>query len=66
LNNPKTYNITLAQATEASSAAPTYFDPKVLENEWDPSQPEVLIDGALIANNPALYAYIMATEFNNK
>lgn len=60
--NPNTYNITLAQAAEASSAAPIYFDPKEILNGW--GENEVLIDGGVIANNPTLYAYILATEFN--
>ena len=62
--NPNTYNLSLAQAAEATSAAPIYFDPKVIVNGW--GQQEVLIDGGVIANNPSLYAFILATEFHNK
>jgi len=64
-NNSNTYNVTLAQAAEASSAAPLYFSPKEWEDKWNPGKNEVLIDGGVIANNPALYAYIHANEISN-
>jgi patatin-like phospholipase/acyl hydrolase len=51
--NPEIYNVSLAEASEASSAAPGYFDPKVLGSQ-------VLIDGGVIANEPAFYAYLFS------
>jgi patatin-like phospholipase/acyl hydrolase len=45
------YSVGLANASEASSAAPIYFDPKVIGDQ-------VLIDGGVIANNPAFYSYL--------
>ena len=46
--------MSLADATESSAAAPIYFDPKVIGDL-------VLIDGGVIANDPALLAYLHAT-----
>lgn len=50
---PEIYNYSLAECAEASSAAPLYFDPKVLGNQ-------TLVDGGIIANEPALYAFLHA------
>lgn len=49
-------------AAGASSAAPLYFDPLVYINGL--GEEEMLVDGAIIANNPSLYAYIIAGEKN--
>jgi patatin-like phospholipase/acyl hydrolase len=49
--DPPTYNVSITNAAQASSSAPIYFDPKVIEEQ-------VLIDGGVIANEPALYAYL--------
>jgi patatin-like phospholipase/acyl hydrolase len=54
-NNSKIYNVTLANATSSSSAAPTYFKPKVNINGYNMS--EYLIDGGIIGNNPSLFAF---------
>ena len=43
------------EAGRATSAAPTYFPP-LIKNE------HILVDGAIAANNPALYAYIEAKK----
>lgn len=51
--NNGTYNVSITDASEASSAAPIYFDPKVIGNQ-------VLVDGGIIANEPALYSYLHA------
>lgn len=50
---PDSFNVTLNDATQASAAAPIYFDPKIVGDM-------VLIDGALIANDPSLLAFIHA------
>ncbi|HZJ88040.1 MAG TPA: patatin-like phospholipase family protein [Sphaerochaeta sp.] len=47
------------EAARASSAAPTYFKPAYLRNRIH-GQMHGLIDGGVVANNPALYAYIEA------
>jgi patatin-like phospholipase/acyl hydrolase len=52
--------VPIGNATGASSAAPTYFDPKVQQNMY--GLIEMQIDGGIICNNPALYAYNMATK----
>jgi patatin-like phospholipase/acyl hydrolase len=55
---PGVYNISVGDATGASSSAPLYFDPKSLEIPYGHN--ETLIDGGLICNNPSLYAFIIA------
>lgn len=49
------YDVPIGNATGASSAAPTYFDPKVQTNLYGLT--EMQIDGGIICNNPAFYAY---------
>lgn len=58
------YDVTIGNATGASSAAPTYFDPKVQKNSYGLT--ELQIDGGIICNNPALYAYQMASSLKGK
>ncbi|MGN0907713.1 MAG: patatin-like phospholipase family protein [Bullifex sp.] len=50
----------LIDAARATSAAPIYFSPKFM-NSPD-GAPMALLDGGLIANNPALYAYLEAKK----
>lgn len=52
------YNFSIADCAEASAAAPIYFNPKIIGNQ-------TLIDGAIIANQPALYAYLLAVYYND-
>ena len=52
---PELYYTTFSNASQASSAAPTYFDPKVLNGS-------VLIDGGVIANDPSMYAYLHSRD----
>lgn len=55
------YNVTLNHATGASSAAPTFFDPKIIKiYGMDTMQ----IDGGIICNNPAFYAYMTAKHLH--
>ena len=61
---PKIYDIPVGNATGASSAAPTFFDPKQQINGY--GLKELQIDGGIICNNPALYAYQFAKIFNKK
>jgi patatin-like phospholipase/acyl hydrolase len=58
------YDVPIGNATGASSAAPTYFDPKVQKNLYGLT--EMQIDGGIICNNPAFYAYQIANSFNGK
>lgn len=62
--NKDIYNVPIGNATGASSAAPTFFDPKVNVNGFNMS--ELLIDGGVICNNPALYAYQLAYNFHKQ
>lgn len=59
------YNFKLWEIARATSAAPTYFEPKKIKNE---SGDEFnLIDGGVFANNPALCAYVETREhFKNE
>lgn len=50
------YNVSLSDATEASAAAPVYFNPKTIDDM-------VLIDGGLLANDPSLVA-LMHAKYN--
>lgn len=57
------YNVPVGNATGASSAAPTFFDPKVNIDGYGFT--ELLIDGGIICNNPAFYAYELAKDFHH-
>ena len=48
----------------ASSSAPIGFDPLLHVNVFNIT--EILVDGGVICNSPALYAYFIAKEFNNE
>lgn len=62
--NPGVYDRPLRKAMEASGSAPVYFDPATYINNYNIS--ETLIDGGLICNNPALYAYLHAKHLLGK
>lgn len=49
------YNVKVGQATGASASAPVFFDPQEIENGYGII--EKMLDGAVICNNPAYYAY---------
>ncbi|CDW84799.1 patatin [Stylonychia lemnae] len=57
--SPGNFSVGLSNASQASSAAPIYFDPKVIGDQ-------VLIDGGVIANNPAFYSYLHSKYANNQ
>lgn len=57
------YDVYLREAAAASSSAPIYFDPKPKKNLFDIE--ELLVDGGIICNNPAFYAYMMAKYLKN-
>lgn len=59
------YDVMLREAVGGSSSAPLYFDPLQLDNTPF-NITEQLIDGGIICNNPAFYAYLTATSFGNK
>ena len=62
-NNYGNYNVMLREAVGASAAAPTFFDPKTLINHFNIE--EQLVDGGIICNNPAMYAFILARHLKN-
>ncbi len=60
--NDKAYNFRMRYIARATSAAPTYFEPfKLLDRNGDGYYP--LIDGGVIANNPAMCALADAFKF---
>jgi patatin-like phospholipase/acyl hydrolase len=59
-DNEGEYDVHLREAVGASSAAPIYFDPLSISNGFGVE--ERLIDGGIICNNPALYAFLLANQ----
>ena len=53
------YDVPMRLAARATSAAPTYFEPA--EVQW-PGERDLLVDGGVFANNPALCAYAEACQ----
>ena len=53
-------HIKLIDAARATSAAPIYFRPKMMEGPGGETM--ALLDGGLIANNPSLFAYLEAKK----
>ena len=49
--NSSLYNVTIADAAQASAAAPAYFNAKDINGE-------ILIDGGVMANDPGMLAYM--------
>lgn len=57
---PETENFLLRDLVRATSAAPTYFEPKHIE--WQQAPVLSLIDGGVFANNPSMLAYTEGLE----
>lgn len=53
------YDVPMRVAARATSAAPTYFEPALVQ--W-PADRDVLVDGGVFANNPAMCAYAEAWQ----
>lgn len=53
------YDVPMRVAARATSAAPTYFEPALVT--W-PGERDVLVDGGVFANNPAMCAYAEARQ----
>lgn len=53
----------LRDVARATAAAPTFFDPAYIASVPDTGERYCLIDGAIIADNPALCAFIEARKF---
>ena len=56
-----TYDFPMREVVRATSAAPTYFPPTKIET-GDPLNYYALVDGGLVAGNPALCAYAEAVK----
>lgn len=61
---PNRFEVLTSNATGSSSAAPGFFEPQKILNGY--GQMELLIDGGIIANNPALLAYMSAKHILGK
>lgn len=60
----KDYDFLMRHAARATSAAPTYFEPELVEKG---SKAFALIDGGVFANNPSMCALVDAMrEFNHR
>ena len=60
---PGFYSETVAEAIAASASAPMVFQPLQLTTKVG-QLVQYLIDGGVVANNPSIYAYIVARYFN--
>jgi len=58
-NEGEDWDVPMALAARATSAAPTYFDPAVLASA-DGHADHALVDGGTFANNPTLSGYVDA------
>lgn len=59
-NNPR-YNYYVRDVAQATSAAPTYFEPAHVKSFSNVTYP--LVDGGVFANNPALCAYAESRDY---
>ena len=60
---PGTYNQSAAQAIASSASPPIVFTPNMLVTKLG-HMVQAMIDGGMIANNPAIYAYQLAMYLN--
>lgn len=58
--NPGRYDVMVRTAVGGSSSAPIYFDPEPIVNKYNITGH--LVDGGIICNNPAFYAYSIASN----
>jgi hypothetical protein len=58
------YDVQMSKATGGSSAAPVYFEPQHVVDEYGIDQ--LVIDGGIIGNNPSLFAYLMQNKIKKK
>lgn len=61
---PGVYRVKMSEATAGSSAAPAYFAPNSYLDMYGIEQ--LVIDGGIIANNPSLFANLMARDLLGK
>ncbi len=56
----------LKDAARATSAAPTYFEPAVVNSLAEKPTRRVLVDGGVFVNNPAMCAYVEAVSLKDE
>ena len=61
LSSRDSHDFLFWEAGRATSAAPTFFKPAYIYDRQEETM-QTLIDGGLIANNPALFAYVEAKK----
>ena len=61
---PGIYDVKMSVATAGSSAAPAYFAPNSYYDTYGIEQ--LVIDGGIVANNPSLFATLMARDLREK
>ena len=61
LSSRDSHDFLFWEAGRATSAAPTFFKPAYLYDRQEETM-QTLIDGGLVANNPALFAYVEAKK----
>ncbi len=54
------HDLALAHVARATSAAPTYFEP--FQTEYPVGTPRMFVDGGVVANNPAMCAFVRARQ----
>lgn len=59
---PKHKELLMRDCARATSAAPTYFEPKQMEIVDENKKEKTLIDGGVFINNPAMSAYVEAQK----
>lgn len=62
---PKHKKLLMKDCARATSAAPTYFEPKQMEIVDENTKEKTLIDGGIFINNPAISAYVEARKIQN-
>jgi len=65
IENPAHRDHALWEAVRATSAAPTYFEPKSLQPDAQGSFSKLLIDGGVFVNNPTMCAYAEALDLEH-
>ena len=63
-DNPYIYNPQVDEAVNGATSMLMYFDPYILP--LGPTKTQLLVDGAIIADNPAMYSTYFATELYQK
>ena len=64
--NSKDRDHFLKDVARATSAAPTFFEPKIVKSMANKPTRRVLVDGGVFVNNPAMCAYVEAMSLKQE